>query len=96
MERVIASCEKGLVVVSIPKSWLPHIKVGHNRKTKRSALLHTRINKAWEFWVEHNGSEVYQRYREIPTSDFVRGGGTWEPYSAIKIFGCSARQIRLG
>jgi len=93
-ERFLGSCERGLVVVSIPKEWLSEIQVGHSKKTGRSALRYR--DRAWEFWAEFDDfGKVYQRYQAISIEDFVEGGGTWEPYDVARMFGMSANRIVL-
>jgi len=95
MKKAQAVCERGLIVVSVPASWVPHLRVGHNKETGRSALLHTEMGRAWEFWVSHSGPRVFQNYHEISPDAFEEGGGTWENRSVVQLFGCSAERIYL-
>ena len=101
-KRLMVSCYRGLAPVSVPAEWVQgmDIKHGFAAENGRAQIYFKGINRAFEVWVEQDGPDVRQCWRELTPEEIaeIQWGpicSPWEPNSVAQLFG-HGRPIRLG
>lgn len=100
-KRLMVSCYRGLAPVSVPAEWVQgmDIKHGFAAENGRAQIYFKGINRAFEVWIEQDGPDVRQCWRELTQDEIeqIQWGpicSPWEPNKVAQLFG-HGEPIRL-